>query len=68
MTFQTEIEQEVDGRWLAEVVDLPGVMVYGAISQQAVVNVQDLALRLSADRLERGESKSHISEVFVVAA
>lgn len=46
-------EQEADGRWLAEVPELPGVMVYGATKQDAEVAVTALALRVIADRTER---------------
>ena len=56
MTFTVEYEQEEDGRWLAEVQELPGVMVYGKDPDDAVAHVQALALRVVADRLENGES------------
>lgn len=51
-----EVEREDDGRWLADVVDLPGVMVYGNTRQEAVDRAQALSLRVLADRLEHGES------------
>ncbi len=51
-----EIEQEEDGRWLSEIPDLPGVMVYGPTRQERVTRVKALALRVLADRLEHGES------------
>ena len=54
ITFK--VEQEEDGRWIAEVVDLPGVLVYGATREEASAKVQALALRVVADRLEHGES------------
>jgi predicted RNase H-like HicB family nuclease len=47
-----EIDREEDGRWIAEVVDLPGVMVYGDTREQAISRVKALALRVIADRLE----------------
>ena len=50
--FNIEIEQEVDGRWTAEVPELPGVMVYGQSRQEAVDRVQAVTLRVLADRLE----------------
>src|SRR5687767_11017269 len=53
LTF--EIEREADGRYLAEVPDLPGVLAYGATQEQAIARVQALALRVLADRLEHGE-------------
>jgi predicted RNase H-like HicB family nuclease len=58
MTFKVEIEQEKGGRWIAEVHDLPGVMVYGATPGEARAKVQALALRVVADRLEHGEAGS----------
>ena len=56
MTFRVEIEREDDGRWIAEVLDLPGVMAYGESAEQARSRVQALALRVVADRLENGEA------------
>jgi len=55
MTFKVEIEQEVDGRWLAEVLELPGVLAYGETPEQARAKAQALALRVVAERLECGE-------------
>jgi len=52
MKFRLEIEQEEDGRWLAEVVDLPGVLAYGNTPDEAKAKVQALALRVVADRLD----------------
>ncbi|MDE3224214.1 MAG: type II toxin-antitoxin system HicB family antitoxin [Nitrospirota bacterium] len=54
--FQIELEQEEDGRWIAEVTDLPGVMAYGKTRDQALGAAQALALRVLADRLEHGEA------------
>jgi len=56
MTFKVEIEQEEDGRWIAEVMDLPGVLAYGQTPEEARAKVQALALRVIADRLEHGET------------
>jgi predicted RNase H-like HicB family nuclease len=56
MQFTIEYEQEEDGRWLAEVLELPGVMAYGQTVQQAIARVQALALRVLADRLEHDEA------------
>ena len=56
MTLKVEIEQEEDGRWIAEVVDLPGVLAYGKTADEAKAKVQALALRVIADRLEQGEA------------
>jgi predicted RNase H-like HicB family nuclease len=50
-----EVEQEEDGRWIAEVPQLPGVMAYGQTRQEAVDRVQSLSLRVLADRLNHGE-------------
>lgn len=53
--FRVEVEQEADGRWIAEVPDLSGVMTYGNSRQDAVTRAQALALRVLADRIEHGE-------------
>jgi predicted RNase H-like HicB family nuclease len=50
-----EVEQEDDGRWVAEVPDLPGVLTYGATRQQAIDAAKVLSLRVLADRLDHGE-------------
>ena len=55
MQFTIEYEKEEDGRWLAEVKELPGVMVYGKDPDDAAAHAQALALRVVADRLESGE-------------
>ena len=52
MKYIVEVEQEVDGRWIAEVIDLPGVMAYGKTSEEAMLRVQALALRVIADRIQ----------------
>ena len=51
-----ELDREDDGRWIAEVMELPGVMAYGASREQALAAVQALALRVIADRIEHGEA------------
>ena len=48
MTFTIEIEREDDGRWIAEVVDLPGVLAYGQTPEEATAKVQAIALRVVA--------------------
>jgi predicted RNase H-like HicB family nuclease len=68
MTFKIEIEQEEDGRWIAEVPDLPGVMVYGATPDEAKTKVQALALRVVADQLEHGEAGSDFLNITFNAA
>jgi predicted RNase H-like HicB family nuclease len=54
--MRIELEQETDGRWLAEVPDLPGVMSYGQTQAAAIAQVKALALRVLAERLENGEA------------
>jgi len=56
MNFAIELEQETDGRWIAEIDDLNGVLVYGETREDAVRKVKTLALCVIADRLENGES------------
>lgn len=56
MSFTIEVEQEEDGRWLAEVIGLPGALVYGQTRDEAVARVQALALRVVAEQLEHGET------------
>jgi predicted RNase H-like HicB family nuclease len=56
MTLLVELEEETDGRWIAEIPELPGVMAYGASANDARAKVQALALRVLADRLEHGET------------
>lgn len=63
-----EIEREGDGRWIAEVPDLPGVMAYGQSQEEAISRVKALALRVLADRLEHGEEIPELRDVFVVPA
>jgi predicted RNase H-like HicB family nuclease len=53
--FKVEVEQETDGRWIAEVPELPGVITYGASREEAVTRAQALSLRVLAERLEHGE-------------
>ncbi|HEY0513335.1 MAG TPA: type II toxin-antitoxin system HicB family antitoxin [Thermoanaerobaculia bacterium] len=64
-----EIDRESDGRWIAEVLDLPGVMVYGATRQEAMARAKALALRVVADELEHGEALPELSDIsFIVPA
>jgi predicted RNase H-like HicB family nuclease len=56
MNLAIELEQEDDGRWIAEIDELDGVLVYGDTREEAIKNVKTLALRVIADRLENGES------------
>ena len=68
MSFAIELEQESDGRWIAEVPDLPGVLAYGATERAAIAAVEALALRVLADRVELGEAEAPLSISFVPAA
>jgi predicted RNase H-like HicB family nuclease len=63
-----ETEQEEDGRWIAEVPDLPGVMAYGVNAEEARAKVQALALRVVADRLEHGEAGPDLLSISFIAA
>jgi len=56
MELRLECEREDDGRWLAEVPELPGVLVYGASAVEAMAKAEVLALRVLAERIEQGES------------
>jgi predicted RNase H-like HicB family nuclease len=53
--MRIEVEREKDGRWIAEIPDLPGVLDYGKTKAEAIAKAEVLALRVSADRLEHGE-------------
>lgn len=68
MTFTVEYEREEDGRWLAEVIELPGVLAYGGNSDEAIARAQALALRVLADRLEHGEGKPEFVSIQFAAA
>ena len=68
MRFKVEIEQESDGRWIAEVLELPGVMTYGASADEAMAKVQALALRTVAERLEHGEVGPDLLTISFAAA
>mgnify|MGYP003326424491 FL=1 len=56
MNFSLEVEQEADGRWLAEVLQLPGALAYGATASEAMAKAEALALRALAEQLEHGEA------------
>ncbi len=66
--MRIEIEREEDGRWIAEIPDLPGVMGYGGSRDEAIAKVEVLALRVLADRLEHGEEIPEISALFALPA
>jgi len=66
--MKIEIEKEEDGRWIAEVPELPGVMAYGNSRNEAISKAEALALRVLADRLEHGEEIPELKEVFAITA
>ena len=66
--MRIEVDREEDGRWIAEVPDLPGVMVYGSTQGEAVAKAEALALRIIADRLDHGEAAPELSDLFAVPA
>lgn len=68
MTFTVETEQETDGRWIAEIAQIPGALAYGATRDEAIARVEALGLRVLAERIEQGESSPEIQKVFTVAA
>ena len=68
MVLTVELEQEADGRWIAEVLELPGVMAYGPLSQEAIAKAKALALRVVADRLEHGEAGPELQDISFKAA
>ena len=65
--LRVETEREEDGRWIAEVRALPGVMTYGATREEALVRVEALALRVLADRVEHGEAVPELDALFSAA-
>lgn len=64
--FTVDVERETDGRWIGEVPELPGVLVYGGSRDEAVAKAKALAFRVLADRLEHGEEIPEIQGVFAV--
>ena len=68
MRFKVDVEKEQDGRWLAEVLELPGVLAYGSSREEARAKVQALALRVVADRLEHGEAGAEPVDISFAAA
>ncbi len=68
MQLAIELEREDDGRWIAEVPALSGVLAYGQSRDQAVARVQALALRVLAERLEHGEAAPEFLSVTFQAA
>jgi predicted RNase H-like HicB family nuclease len=68
MKFTIEHEREEDGRWLAEVPELPGVLAYGATADEAMAKAEVLALRVLAERLENNEAKPQSISIGIAAA
>ena len=68
MTFTVEFDREDDGRWLAEVLELPGVLAYGQTSDEAIARAQALALCALADRLEHAEDAPEFLNIHFAAA
>jgi predicted RNase H-like HicB family nuclease len=68
MTYSIEVERETDGRWIAEVADLPGALAYGSTKSEAIARVKALALRVMADRLEHGELSPEFATISFAAA
>lgn len=68
MNFVVGLEQEEDGRWIAEVADIPGALAYGQSQQEALARVEALALRVIAERLEHGEIEADFVSVSFAAA
>ncbi|MGG6241003.1 type II toxin-antitoxin system HicB family antitoxin [Nodosilinea sp. AN01ver1] len=67
-SFTIETEQEEDGRWIAEILEIPGALVYGDNQQHAVAQVKALALRVIADKLDHGEIDLGLASLTFVAA
>lgn len=68
MTFRIEVEREEDGRWIAEVLELSGAMVYGPTREEAIARAKALALRAVAERLEHGEAGPDLEDIAFRAA
>lgn len=68
MTFRIELDREADGRWIAEVAEIPGALVYGATPGEATAKVKALALRAVADRIEAGEAGPDLESIRFAAA
>jgi predicted RNase H-like HicB family nuclease len=65
--LKIETEQEADGRWIAEIAALPGVMCYGSSRAEALAKVEALALRVLADRMDYGEAVPELDALFSAA-
>ncbi|MEX2650802.1 MAG: type II toxin-antitoxin system HicB family antitoxin [Alphaproteobacteria bacterium] len=65
--LKVEVEREADGRWIAEVAALAGVLTYGSSREEAIAKAEALALRVLADRVEHGEPVPELSALFSAA-
>ncbi len=68
MNLIIEIEREEDGRWVAEVPDIPGALAYGHTREEAIARVKALSLRVLSERMENGEAVPEMNDVFSVTA
>jgi predicted RNase H-like HicB family nuclease len=68
VNFTVELEQETDGRWIAEIESLPGVMAYGKTREEAIARVEALALRVVAERLDHGDKLPEPLSLSFIAA
>lgn len=68
MKFTVELEEEVDGRWIAEVPELSGTLAYGATREEAIARAKALALHVLADQLEHGEATADLDSISFAAA
>jgi predicted RNase H-like HicB family nuclease len=68
MCLTVNVEREEDGRWLAEVPDLPGVLVYAMTQDDAIAKAKALSFRVIADRIDHGEAVPEVDGLFSVAS
>jgi predicted RNase H-like HicB family nuclease len=68
MKLSSECEREADGRWIAEIEQIPGAMAYGATRDEAMAKAEVVALRAIADRIEHGEAKPLDLQITLAAA
>lgn len=68
MRFTLELEEEADGRWIAEVPELNGALAYGGTREEAIARAKALALRVVADQLEHGETDANLDDISFAAA
>jgi predicted RNase H-like HicB family nuclease len=68
IVYKIETERETDGRWIAEIVEVPGVMAYGATEKEAMASAQALALRVLADRIEQEKEPTETVTVSIEVA